>query len=260
MVRVQLPISDTEVDLVSMDVLLEWLGENSTEHRLLLGHNLHSLYLCEKDTGFRQMYERADLVLADGFPVWTAAKKCAKQMPSDLREAASRSPRIGSTDWLPRLDRVGRSLRIAAIGASPESNAEAVRRLTDQFPLHQFIGWDGFDGRVSLELDGFAGLTEFAPDLVLVGLGMPRQEQWLDQHWSSLPPAVYAAVGGAIDQLSGNQRPAPRWLGHLGIEWVWRLLSQPRRLAGRYLVEPFKLAYVLGRKRASQDRPSIGAS
>jgi N-acetylglucosaminyldiphosphoundecaprenol N-acetyl-beta-D-mannosaminyltransferase len=96
--------------------------------------------------------------------------------------------------------------------------------------------------------EAVAAIQVFQPDLVLVGLGMPRQEYFLLENLESLPPSTYATVGGAIDYIGGTTTLAPRWLGRVGLEWAWRLAHDPRRLANRYLVEPFALlARMLGR-------------
>lgn len=252
MKRVRLPASGTHVDLTSVAPVLSWLAEPHPTSRVLLGHNLHSLYLCEKSPEFRELYLRADVVIPDGFPVWLAARLRARVSKASSSGSADR---IGSTDWLARLDEVPQSLRIALIGADGSSNIEAVKRLSDSFPQHHFSGWDGYEGRLELEDCEFRSLVDFDPDLVLVGMGMPFQEEWLARHWHQLPTATFCVVGGAIDQISGSQRLAPRHLGPLGLEWIWRLASDPRRLSGRYLIEPFKLSYLLLRKLWIREQP-----
>ncbi len=84
-----------------------------------------------------------------------------------------------------------------------------------------------------------AWLAELRPQLVLIGLGMPLQEKVLRRRLDALPPAVYCAVGGAIEQIAGIQKLAPRWLGRLGLEWAWRLMLHPRRVAYRVFGEPW---------------------
>lgn len=78
---------------------------------------------------------------------------------------------------------------------------------------------------------------------------MPLQESVLQRRLDSLPPAIYCAVGGAIEQLAGIQKLAPRWLGRLGLEWAWRLLLHPRRVAYRVFGEPWVLLWLLARRR-----------
>lgn len=104
-------------------------------------------------------------------------------------------------------------------------------------------GWDE-----ELEEEVTAWLAEQRPQLVLIGLGMPLQEKVLRRRLDSLPPAVYCAVGGAIEQIAGIQKLAPRWLGRLGLEWAWRLLLHPRRVAYRVFGEPWVLLGLLVRR------------
>ena len=205
----------------------------------LTNHNLHSLYLMQTDPQFAALYKRDGLTIIDGFPVLLAAKIAVRR--GEANRTPRRSHRVGSLDWLAAIDPSTTLERIAVVGATEESNTAAVAVLRDALPVVEIRGWDGdswHDGRAR---EVVKGLVAFRPSLVLVGLGMPTQEKFLLDFEKGLPSAVYATVGGAIDQLSGVQIAAPRWLGQLGLEWMWRLVSQPRRMAGRYLVEPLKL-------------------
>ena len=92
-------------------------------------------------------------------------------------------------------------------------------------------------------------LNRLRPQLVLLGLGMPLQEQVLARRLPMLPPAVYCAVGGAIEQIAGVQKLAPRWIGRLGLEWAWRLMLHPQRVAYRVFGEPWVLLGLLLRRR-----------
>ena len=84
-------------------------------------------------------------------------------------------------------------------------------------------------------------INDFGPDLLLVGMGMPRQEKWLLDHRKALRAGVKMNVGALFDYLSGNVPMPPRWLGPLGLEWAYRLLTTPRRVVRRYLIEPWGL-------------------
>jgi N-acetylglucosaminyldiphosphoundecaprenol N-acetyl-beta-D-mannosaminyltransferase len=88
-------------------------------------------------------------------------------------------------------------------------------------------------------------ISEFKPQILFVGMGMPRQELWLTNHASQLPTCVTFSVGAAFDYEAGVQRAAPRWMGQLGIEWLFRLVHDPRRLFVRYCVEPWTLLPVM---------------
>jgi N-acetylglucosaminyldiphosphoundecaprenol N-acetyl-beta-D-mannosaminyltransferase len=86
-----------------------------------------------------------------------------------------------------------------------------------------------------------AQITAFEPDIIFVGMGMPRQEQWILANRAQLKRGVMFSIGAAFDYEAGVQIPAPRWMAPLGLEWIFRLATQPRRLARRYLLEPWFL-------------------
>ncbi|WP_366908942.1 WecB/TagA/CpsF family glycosyltransferase [Nesterenkonia sp.] len=159
--------------------------------------------------------------------------------------------RLGSTDWIDHCAALAPVRRIALLGASADANAAAAAAL-ESTPVHA-------PDCLSLPADPWqperlpeiaAQISAFAPDVLLIGMGMPLQERVAAQLAQLTDVPVIAAVGGAIDQISGAQPLAPRWLGRLGLEWLFRLLSDPRRLAHRYLVEPVLLRKTLVARKA----------
>ncbi|MET3919771.1 WecB/TagA/CpsF family glycosyltransferase [Arthrobacter sp. UYEF20] len=239
-----------EVDATPMtiaeltDVLDRFIAEGST--RTIVGHNLHSVTLLHSDPRFRSFYEQSDVVLLDGAPVlWL----WAKSLEGDGAKERVMDYRLGSTDWIPALAHVEGLERIAIIGAGSVANAQAVARLKDVVPHAQVDGMPGEGWDEELEEKAIAWLEGIRPQLVLLGLGMPLQEQVLQRTLSSLPPAVYCTVGGAIEQIAGIQKLAPRWIGRLGLEWAWRLLLHPKRVAYRVFGEPWVLMGLLIRRR-----------
>lgn len=221
-------------------VLSGFLADGAT--RTVVGHNLHSVTLFHSDPGFRSLYESSDVVLLDGAPVlWLWGRGCAADGPvMDYR--------LGSTDWIPALGGVDGLERIAVIGAGALANSMAVARLQSIVPGATVAGLPGEGWNDELEEAAVAWLTELRPQLVLLGLGMPLQESVLQRRLATLPPAVYCAVGGAIEQIAGVQKLAPRWLGRLGLEWAWRLMLHPRRVAYRVFGEPWVLLALLVRR------------
>ncbi|MDQ0145037.1 WecB/TagA/CpsF family glycosyltransferase [Pseudarthrobacter niigatensis] len=221
--------------------LSSFIAEGAT--RTVLGHNLHSVTLALSDDGFRRLYEESDVVLLDGAPVlWLWGR-------TGNADGPVMDYRLGSTDWLPALDQVQGLERIAVIGAGVEANAGAVSRLQDIVPGARVSGFPGEGWGPDLEDAAVAWLHREQPQLVLLGLGMPLQEEVMQRRLADMPPAVYCAVGGAIEQLAGVQKLAPRWLGRMGLEWAWRLLLHPRRVAYRVLGEPWVLLWLLGARR-----------
>lgn len=241
----RLPLLDVEVTALTADEAAQEIGRlvASGEPHTVVGHNLHSVTLYHSDPAFAAFYDRSSVVLLDGAPL---AKLWARRFN---RGQGAGAHRVGSVDWLARLGAVPGLKRIAVLGAGSEANAGAVEELRRRVPDAVVEGRPGAGWSADAERDAVAWLREFRPQLVLTGLGMPLQEQVITRLLSEVP-AVHCAVGGAIDQVAGIQRLAPRWIGRLGFEWAWRLLFDPRRVAYRVFLEPWKLGYLLLRRRA----------
>jgi N-acetylglucosaminyldiphosphoundecaprenol N-acetyl-beta-D-mannosaminyltransferase len=237
-----LGVDATPLDVAGLtEVLDKFVADGTT--RTVVGHNLHSVTLFHSEPEFRIFYENSDVVLIDGAPVlwlWGKGRK---------RSGPVMDYRLGSTDWIPALGQVSGLRSIAVVGAGPVANARAVARLQAIAPGASVSGMPGEGWDEELEEEVTAWLAEQRPQLVLIGLGMPLQEKVLRRRLDSLPPAVYCAVGGAIEQIAGVQKLAPRWLGRLGLEWAWRLLLHPRRVAYRVFGEPWVLLGLLVRRR-----------
>src|SRR5690606_25524795 len=125
-----------------------------------------------------------------------------------------------------------------------------------QIAVHH--GYFDAEGAANAALLG--AIAAFDPDVVLVGMGMPRQELWIIDNRPALKRGVLFPVGAAFDYEAGVQRAAPRVLGALGVEWLFRLAAQPRRLAFRYLVEPwFLLPAAVADLRAAMARRAARA-
>ncbi|MEO5313991.1 WecB/TagA/CpsF family glycosyltransferase [Pseudarthrobacter sp. CC12] len=243
--RQQVPVLGVHATPLRVPELVAELGSFIAEGatRTVLGHNLHSVTLALSDDGFRRLYEESDVVLLDGAPVlWLWGR-------TGNADGPVMDYRLGSTDWLPSLDQVQGLERIAVIGAGVEANAGAVSRLQDIVPGARVSGFPGEGWGPGLEDAAVAWLHREQPQLVLLGLGMPLQEEVMQRRLADMPPAVYCAVGGAIEQLAGVQKLAPRWLGRMGLEWAWRLLLHPRRVAYRVLGEPWVLLWLLVGRR-----------
>ncbi|MGO4453235.1 WecB/TagA/CpsF family glycosyltransferase [Arthrobacter sp. RAF14] len=245
--RDRLPLVDVDVTALTADETAQELGRllASGEPHTVVGHNLHSVTLYHSDPAFAVFYDRSSVILLDGAPL---AKLWARTFN---RGQGAGSHRVGSVDWLARVGAVPGLDRIAVLGAGAEANEGAVAELRRRVPGAVVEGRPGAGWNAEAELAASAWLREFRPQLVLTGLGMPLQEQVIARMLMEIP-AVHCAVGGAIEQVAGIQKLAPRWIGRLGFEWAWRLLFDPRRVAYRVFVEPWKLAFILLRRRMSR--------
>lgn len=248
------PILDLRVTPMDQETLLARLAREiaSGGRVTVAGHNLHSAYLMRTEAPFRRFYEQAEVRLIDGMPLLALL---GLHITRDGRARLGPRHRLGSTDWVPQAVHLPAVRRVALLGASASSNAGAAEKLSGS------TGGGADDAVEVLSLpadpwspedldDVVARLRAFAPEILLIGMGMPLQERIATALRARTEIPVIATVGGAIDQLSGAQSLAPRWLGRIGLEWAWRLASDPRRFAGRYLVEPLRLARLILRGAA----------
>ncbi len=137
---------------------------------------------------------------------------------------------------------------VARLGA--ERLARAYPGLTLETASGYFDTWEqGSDNEWMVER-----VNRFRPNLLLVGMGMPRQETWIAANHARLDANVILNVGGLMDCVAGEIPTAPRWLGQYGLEWLFRLLATPGRTAGRYLVEPWMLLPMFGRELFARAR------
>lgn len=211
----------------------------SADHRLLIGyHNLHSVYLFHRDARMRAFYSAADLVHIDGMPlVWLA---------SLLGYPVAKEHRVTYVDWFPLLASMldEKKWRLFGLGASPEVASEAEKHVISTYPGIQVRFHHGyFAGETGgSENNKVLGLiADFHPHVLLVGMGNPRQEIWTLANLDRLAANAVLMGGGVFDYFGGAVPSPPRWMGALGLEWLARLVAEPRRLGKRYLVEPWFL-------------------
>jgi N-acetylglucosaminyldiphosphoundecaprenol N-acetyl-beta-D-mannosaminyltransferase len=170
-----------------------------------------------------------------------------------------RAHRVAMLDWIhPLMDRAARERwRVFFLAGAPGVARRGAESLRSQYPglivetaSGYFDPWEGgSDNEWMLER-----VNRFRPHLLLVGMGMPRQEAWIARNYERLDANVILNVGGMMDCIAGEIPTAPRWLGKYGLEWAFRLLATPRRTAGRYLVEPWLLLPILARELLTRVR------
>jgi len=145
-------------------------------------------------------------------------------------------------------EKADRTYRHFFYGGEPGVPERLAESLKQRFPGMQTVGvYSPPFRRLNAKEDDevVALISRAAPDVLWVGLGTPKQERWMFEHAHRLQVPVLVSVGAAFDLLSGRRKQAPRWLRHHGLEWLFRLLQEPRRLWRRYLVYgPKFIAYL----------------
>jgi len=246
------PIFDIPIDLAQPAELLRtisgWASEGHT--RRVMYVNAHVVNQSRTTSGLGDALRRADLVYCDGYGVRLAARFLHHPIPH----------RMTGADWIWGLATLcelsGQPLYL--LGSEPPVAREAAARLRRWYPRLDVVGaHHGF-----FELDSphnervIEDINAFRPAIVLVGMGTPKQELWVDRYADRLDGAVVWTVGALFDYVSGHMPRAPRWLADNGFEWIFRLAIEPQRMWRRYLLgNPIFLTRVASeaRRRRSPD-------
>ncbi len=198
------------------------------------------------------LYRQCDLLTVDGWGIHYASRL--------LREPAPK-PVSGIDLMFALIERAAeRGHRIYIVGSTDETLAAAVTRLNRLHPSLHIVGsHNGFYDEADEDAVGDL-VRAAAPDLVLLAMSSPRKEQFAERQARRGVGGVFVAVGGSIDIAAQRYRRAPRWMRVAGVEWVYRLIQEPRRLWRRYLVTNTRFACLVGtrilvlrRSRAPED-------
>jgi N-acetylglucosaminyldiphosphoundecaprenol N-acetyl-beta-D-mannosaminyltransferase len=213
--------------------------------------NVDHIVMANDDARFRRAYAAVDLSLADGMPVVWACRLLGRPVPA----------KVSGSDLVPSLMNVAeaRGFRVYLLGGAGGVARRAARNLQRMHPRLAIVG--AASPRIDLceprdcRQDIVDGIRKAAPDLVLVALGAPKQELWMHEALDVLRPAVLFGIGASIDFLAGTARRAPAWMSAAGLEWLYRLAREPRRLWRRYLVRDRRFLGILLRELLARRRP-----
>jgi N-acetylglucosaminyldiphosphoundecaprenol N-acetyl-beta-D-mannosaminyltransferase len=209
--------------------------------------NVDHIVQCQDDALLRAAYEAVSLSLADGMPVVWASRLLGRALPQKVS---------GSDLVAPLLRRAAaRRWRVLLLGGGEGIAQRAADRMLADNP--GLVVVDTLSPRIDLRESAaqrqgvLEAVRQATPDLVLVALGAPKQELWIHESRQALAPAVLLGIGATLDFMAGAVRRAPAWASRNGLEWLYRLGSEPRRLWRRYLVrDPRFLGVLLSDLRA----------
>lgn len=221
------------VHAVSMDEavqhILRFIREGTP--RQVVTADSSMVVMAQTDDHLRDIINRADLVTPDSIGILWACRRHGIYMPE----------RVSGVDIVMRLAQVSAQtgLRLYFLGAQPGVAEQAAQRLQQRFPGVQIAGCH--HGYFSPEEEGevVEHIREAAPDVLCVALGIPKQEKWIDRYRHVLRVPVSIGVGGTLDVLSGRVRRAPLWMQRMGMEWLWRVGHNPRKISKVMLLPRF---------------------
>ncbi|WP_298445076.1 WecB/TagA/CpsF family glycosyltransferase [uncultured Ferrimonas sp.] len=194
--------------------------------------NAHTINLARHNHDFRQLLNRC-LVVNDGLGVTLASK---------WKYGQGFCENLNGTDFTPRyLAESQQPLRIFLLGAKPDSVQRCFDVWQQQFPQHQFVGYHHgyFDSNQAI----CEQIKASDANLVIVAMGNPLQEQWLDSHLADTGATLGIGVGALFDFTAGNVRRAPNWIRRINAEWLYRLVQEPKRMWRRYLLGNLTFLY-----------------
>jgi N-acetylglucosaminyldiphosphoundecaprenol N-acetyl-beta-D-mannosaminyltransferase len=219
----------------AMDVIEEQIDERGF-HQVATA-NVDFVIHAMRDRSLQETLCSCDLVVPDGMPIVWASRL----MGAKLKE------RVSGIDLIPRLAELAarRSYGIYLLGASERNSQRAAEELKSRFPKLRIVGRYSPPVTSLAEMDHEAILRrieEAEPDVLLVAMGHPKQEQWLAMHRHRLKVPLCMGVGASLDFLAGDVLRAPLWMQSAGLEWLYRAAQEPRRLSQRYLTDAYGLA------------------
>ncbi len=241
----------TEVQVI--DTVSDALDSN--EGGWIVTVNLQHLHRCEKDPEYRELVKEADIVVADGMPLVWAGGLQGTPVPQ----------RVAGSDLISSLTSAaaqhGRTIFL--LGGDGDTAERAASTLQSRYPDLEVAGTYvpeyGFENDPA-QIDRIVdALLSASPDIIYVALGSPKQERLIRQLRNRLPSAWWIGVGISFSFVAGHVKRAPRWMQRGGLEWMHRLIQEPRRLAHRYLVEglPFGVRLLLS-SMVKGWRPPVG--
>lgn len=232
-------ILNAEVDNCTIDEALDKISVfiNERSNAYVVTPNLDHLVMMERDALFRKVYEDADLVLVDGKPlVWIA-----KANKTPVKE------KISGSDLFPRIAELcaKKGYKMFFLGAAEGVAQKAAERLSQKYQGLNVAGTYsppyGFEND-KVEIKRIIKKIRSAePDVLIVGLGAPKQEKFIWKYRNVLQVPVCLGLGASLDFEAGEKKRAPKWMSDHGLEWLYRMIQEPTRLFKRYLVDGIML-------------------
>lgn len=247
MAMARMRLMNTEIDNLTMDETLDAIDSLIKEDNCsyVVTPNVDHIVQLEKDEELKRAYENASLILMDGKPlIWIS-----NWYKTPIKE------KISGSDLFPRVCDLAakKGYTMYLLGAAEGVADKAAKNLMNKYKGLNIVGTYsppfGFE-KDKLELKKIERqIQEVHPDILIVGLGCPKQEKYMYHHCKELDVPISFGLGASIDFEAGNIKRAPRWMSEHGLEWLYRITQDPKRLAKRYLVDDMKIIRIARKYR-----------
>ena len=220
----------------------EWVDSGLRECHYVVTPNVDHVVQLYLHAKLRPIYNNASMILPDGWPLVTMSRFYGKRLPE----------RVPGSDLLPAIfddyQKKGKQIKVFLLGGKTGVPERASENMQRTWPVIQVVGTNsppfGFEKDAAACAKIVHQVNQSNADLLVLGLGTPKQEFWLNQYSSQLNVPVALAIGATIDFIAGEQTRAPMWVRKLKMEWLQRLATNPRRLAKRYAVDAICFPYI----------------
>ncbi|MDR2899183.1 MAG: WecB/TagA/CpsF family glycosyltransferase [Clostridiales bacterium] len=236
---------DTYTRQEVIDKCMGFVYDNKRDCKMIVTPNPEMAMLAREKKSFLDIMNNADLVLCDGVGIYLAAKLNKIKIPE----------RVQGCNLCFSLFEIikDKPVSVYLLGAKPGIALNAKKMLAEQYKGINITGArDGYfkddeDDKIIEEIN------RLKPDILMVGLGFPRQEEWLYRYKNKLNVNVAIAVGGSIDIMAGNVKRAPQIFQKTGMEWFYRLVSQPSRFVRMLKLPQFVIVFLMSKIFRSAD-------
>ena len=225
----------------NLNTLLREIIASGTR-RIVANHNLHSIYVYHHNRKMRDFYTKADYIHVDGMAMVLLGRFLGLPL--------KREHRVTYADWIYSImaEAAKNNWRVFYLGSKPgvaELGAETLRQRHPSLQIQTVHGYFDANRDSQENLKIVDAINQYQPHILMVGMSMPRQENWILDNLEQLKTNVILPSGAAIDYVAGAIPTPPRWAGRWGLEWLFRLFSEPQRLWQRYLIEPWFIVRML---------------
>lgn len=244
-------LGGVKIDSIGIEVLHERIVSSvqSGCQTIICNANANAIVLAQQNDEFKRALNAADIVFCDGFGVLAASHL----LGGDMRE------RITYADWIYPLSALCEEHRMSMflLGGVDGVAAAAAARLVTRYPRLTIAGTQHgyFEKTGPHNAQVIDDINHAHADVLLVGLGMPLQELWLTRNSAQLNTRVILPCGACLDYVSGQARRGPRWMTEHGLEWLARLILEPRRLGRRYTLGILSFARIVLAQKLHPAKP-----
>lgn len=232
-----------EVDNLTMKESIDAIDKfiKSRKKAYVVTPNVDHIVKLESDSEFRQVYNKANLILTDGMPlIWIS-----RLLKMPIKE------KVSGSDLFPNVCKLAaeNSYSMFLLGAAEGVAERAARNLLNKYDGLKISGTYspsyGFE-KSEEEIEKIIKIINNSkPDILAVGLGAPKQEKFIYKYKDRLNVPISLAIGASIDFEAGNIRRAPKWMQRCGLEWFYRFIKEPKRMFKRYFIDDVKIIKIL---------------